>query len=588
MKRLLLGLTIIVLTVGSAFLFHAHSVLAQGTTYYVATNGSDSNSGTIDQPFATLNYALTKANAGDTVDVRGGTYYFTSGYDFNASGTASAHIVIQSYPGEQAILDGSKASRGTSADCVTVLGQYVDVKNFECRNAPRTGFTVWGGAHVQLLNNVVHDSWGAGIFVGYNQRGVVSDVLIDGNTVYHNVLSNSNPNDYGGGWSPAIATEAGSYVTYTNNVIYDNYGEGALQYLSDHGHVAHNTLHDNYSVELYMDNDTDTLYEKNFAYTTNDSHYYRFGVPASGIQMANESYGISNPLNSNTAINNIIVGGGYGFYYGNYGNGGGLKNTLIANNTFYGAAKAMVHIDSDAGHSNTTFANNIFYQTNGKPQCEYTPTSAITFKNNLWYGGSAGNCAGSADVNADPLLANPGTATPTDYAQQNSSPAIDAGTTLDSVHDDYAGTARPQGNGYDIGAFEGGNPGSGGGGGNPTPTPTPPPTPTPAPSSFTCAVTYDKYSDWGTGFSVNISITNTGSTPISGWSLSWTYSGDQKITSGWDANFNQNGQTVTVTNLSWNGGIDPGSTISNIGFNGQYSGTNSDPTNFSVNGVACK
>ena len=47
------------------------------TNYFVATNGSDSNSGTIDKPFATLDKAQSKVMAGDTVYIRQGTYRVT-------------------------------------------------------------------------------------------------------------------------------------------------------------------------------------------------------------------------------------------------------------------------------------------------------------------------------------------------------------------------------------------------------------------------------------------------------------------------------------------------------------------------------
>ena len=45
-----------------------------GNVYYVSPSGSDSNSGTIDAPLATLNAAQTRLSAGDTVYFRGGTY----------------------------------------------------------------------------------------------------------------------------------------------------------------------------------------------------------------------------------------------------------------------------------------------------------------------------------------------------------------------------------------------------------------------------------------------------------------------------------------------------------------------------------
>ena len=47
------------------------------TNYFVATNGSDTNSGTIEKPFATLRKAQSKVVAGDTVYIRRGTYKIT-------------------------------------------------------------------------------------------------------------------------------------------------------------------------------------------------------------------------------------------------------------------------------------------------------------------------------------------------------------------------------------------------------------------------------------------------------------------------------------------------------------------------------
>jgi len=49
------------------------------TVYYVAVNGKDANSGTLTKPFATLQKAQEKVNAGDTVYIRGGVYLLNDG-----------------------------------------------------------------------------------------------------------------------------------------------------------------------------------------------------------------------------------------------------------------------------------------------------------------------------------------------------------------------------------------------------------------------------------------------------------------------------------------------------------------------------
>ncbi|HEX5496073.1 MAG TPA: endo-1,4-beta-xylanase [Mycobacteriales bacterium] len=119
-----------------------------------------------------------------------------------------------------------------------------------------------------------------------------------------------------------------------------------------------------------------------------------------------------------------------------------------------------------------------------------------------------------------------------------------------------------------------------------SPPPTTPPPTTPPPSSpGGCTVSYVE-SGWATGFIANIVIGNTGSTPIDGWTLSFAFSGNQQITNLWNGAPTQTGTSVTVRNLSYNEVIPPGGTTA-LGFQAAFSGTNTDPTAFSVNGVAC-
>ncbi len=125
----------------------------------------------------------------------------------------------------------------------------------------------------------------------------------------------------------------------------------------------------------------------------------------------------------------------------------------------------------------------------------------------------------------------------------------------------------------------------------PTPTPTAGITPTPTPtqtSGSSCKVTYTVTSQWPGGFGANLSITNTGTTTINGWTLTFTFANGQTITQLWNGSFTQSGANVTVTNVSYNGSIAPGAAVSSApGFNASWTGTNSAPTAFSLNGVAC-
>jgi hypothetical protein len=124
-----------------------------------------------------------------------------------------------------------------------------------------------------------------------------------------------------------------------------------------------------------------------------------------------------------------------------------------------------------------------------------------------------------------------------------------------------------------------------------TPTPTPTkgttPTPTPTPTSTSASgitVTYQLSSQWPGGFSVNLSLSNNGTTTVNGWTLQFTFPGDQKITQLWSGSYTQSGEQVTITNLSYNGTIAPGQTVS-LGFNGTWTSNDTSPSSFTFNGT---
>lgn len=107
-------------------------------------------------------------------------------------------------------------------------------------------------------------------------------------------------------------------------------------------------------------------------------------------------------------------------------------------------------------------------------------------------------------------------------------------------------------------------------------------------SGLACHITYADQNDWGSGFTAAVSIQNTGSQQINGWTLTWTWSGNQQITQSWNSVYTQSGPNVALANASWNPTINPGDTLTGIGFNANYSGTNRNPTAFYVNGALCQ
>ncbi|WP_112264480.1 cellulose binding domain-containing protein [Lentzea terrae] len=122
--------------------------------------------------------------------------------------------------------------------------------------------------------------------------------------------------------------------------------------------------------------------------------------------------------------------------------------------------------------------------------------------------------------------------------------------------------------------------------GGPTSTTTTTTTTTTTPPGDTECRVSDKINAWNTGLTSEITITNTGTTPISGWSLVFTLPGGQTITGGWSATYSPASGEVTAKNVNYNPDIAPNASIS-IGFQATHTGNTSAPASFSLNGKTC-
>jgi hypothetical protein len=103
--------------------------------------------------------------------------------------------------------------------------------------------------------------------------------------------------------------------------------------------------------------------------------------------------------------------------------------------------------------------------------------------------------------------------------------------------------------------------------------------------STACKVAYGGNS-WQGGFTSDVTITNTGSSPVSGWKLAFTLPSGQHITNAWNANLSGSSGAVTASNVTHNGEVAAGGQAT-FGFQGTSSGTFAKPSGFSLNGTAC-
>jgi endoglucanase len=120
---------------------------------------------------------------------------------------------------------------------------------------------------------------------------------------------------------------------------------------------------------------------------------------------------------------------------------------------------------------------------------------------------------------------------------------------VDTVKDGYLASVKAP-------LFPGTGTGGGGGGGG---------------STAACSAVYTVSSDWGGGFNAEVKVTNTGTSAISSWKVTWTWSGSQQVTNMWNASYTQSGSVVTAVNAAHNGGVPTGGSVS-FGFGGAPGG----------------
>jgi parallel beta-helix repeat protein len=269
---------------------------ARGTLYGSPT-GNDANPGTLASP-KTLRGAITAAAAGDVVFLRGGTYSITGNLIISNIGTLADPIIIESYPGELAIWDGSAEAEGSWAER-WVTGNFLRIRNIEVRGFPRTGLTVEGsdnifdGLHVHdnrssglyiysgagpgtdetkgsrniIRNCVVHDNSDAGLFDdgyanGNNADGISINSGAD-NIIEHNLVY-LNSDDGIDAWD-AIRTYIGDNIIYSNGIAAGDgsgiKGGGAAR--SDGSLIERNLVYSNTAIGLDANSGTGQTWRNN-------------------------------------------------------------------------------------------------------------------------------------------------------------------------------------------------------------------------------------------------------------------------------------------------------------------------------------
>ncbi|MEE4490333.1 cellulase family glycosylhydrolase [Streptomyces sp. BE230] len=101
-----------------------------------------------------------------------------------------------------------------------------------------------------------------------------------------------------------------------------------------------------------------------------------------------------------------------------------------------------------------------------------------------------------------------------------------------------------------------------------------------------CSVGYRVVGQWSGGFQGEITIRNTGTTTIDGWTLGFAFANGQTVTNMWGGTPTQTGGSVSVAPASYTSTIAANGSVT-VGFTGSQSGTNAAPAAFTLSGATC-
>ena len=91
----------------------------------------------------------------------------------------------------------------------------------------------------------------------------------------------------------------------------------------------------------------------------------------------------------------------------------------------------------------------------------------------------------------------------------------------------------------------------------PVTSPSPSPSPTGTAPAGACSAAPSVVNSWSGGYQDQVTVTNTGSAPLSGWAVQFTLPAGDTIASSWNTTVTQSGQQVTATNAAYNGALSP-------------------------------
>ncbi len=425
---------------------------AECAEYFVSKDGDNSASGTSTNPWLTIQKSASAAVAGDIVTVINGEY--DEVVAISSSGTSASSVITFRaqnlheakcrgfvISGDYILIDGFEIeAEGSNYRGVRVNGATgVSIRNCHVHDCPMGGIDVtYGASNAEVVDNILEHNGQWGIQV------IGSNVLIEGNEIFDTVQYHDKGDEPGFTGNDADGLRIfGDHHTIRSNYIHD---------IADPADSTHNIDPHADCIQTFDESSptgrpvmTDTLIERNHCRI---EHATGKGVMMSAIH--------DDTCREITIRNNVFEFRDEGIA----ASLGSFENIYVYNNVFkatlddlsWGVAVYMVDVD---GYE---VINNIMVDCH--TQARKIEGGSGTVDYNLAWNSDGSSPGGPPTAQAnelwgvDPVFVSYDGSYGGDYRLSSGSPAIDTGAILADVTDDHVGTIRPQGNGYDIGAFE--------------------------------------------------------------------------------------------------------------------------------------
>ena len=420
------------------------------TTYYVsAGNGNNNNPGTDPaQPLRTIQAAVNKLQAGDSVVIRGGVY--AERVYIQKPGTADAPIRLAAYEGEQPVIDGAGLSIAEDAALVVVQqSQDVSLSGLTIRNAGGRGLAVNQSSRVSVNGCAIETCYAGGLHANQCETLLVEKCAIHG--CARRFLAHG-----AGQLNVALLVKRSSDVTLRENRVYENSERGILIATGcQRVVVSHNTCYDNRNGQIGVVSSLDVTVDANLCYHTGRAaHLDLQGQRGPGITKADSaSYREAGTWHTRRLkiTNNIVVGCGVGFQTKR--DGGPLNDFLFSHNTVLNSTAEAIHVGWRERSRSSYFENNLIASDNGGGMAVAPAGRGIVWRHNLWssFPGQTVYSPASDVVEENPGLVNiaapltPGEVSAEPYKLTEASVAINRGLVDSNGHHlatDFWGAAR--------------------------------------------------------------------------------------------------------------------------------------------------